>query len=177
MSDKILFNSKIRAFEWLSSFYPCNVRVDVVETNGKRIHYEFESVEHGYQFLKICPSDSRRKDLLKLTQAGAKRDARKLKQRHRWKEDELDLRVMFALDTAKFNQNAELYALLMLSEDRPLLEHAPWEKPNYWGTDLLAVGPNWKGKIVMRVRERLRSHASNKIPTIRFDRRINHGFR
>lgn len=63
--------------------------------------------------------------------------------------------VMREAVEAKFRQHAELGALLLATEDAKLIEHT--ENDDYWGDGGDGRGRNELGRILMAVRERLRS--------------------
>lgn len=62
--------------------------------------------------------------------------------------------VMTEAVLAKFTQHEDLRALLLATGDAQLVEHTP--NDDYWGDGGDGSGKNMLGRILMRVRERLR---------------------
>lgn len=125
-----------------------------------RVHYKgrwYLTAEHAYQAAKTtCTSDH---DLVAgaLTPADAKRAFRRLRlpQRQDWVQ--IKDGVMLEVLRAKFSTPGQAVLALLLLEtgEQELIEHNPWHD-TYWGV-CDGVGQNKLGKLLMQVREELRS--------------------
>ena len=69
-----------------------------------------------------------------------------------WHDVKLD--IMRRADRAKYEQNADLAAMLLETGDAELIEDSPGEP--FWGTGPDGHGHNWAGRILMEVRDELR---------------------
>ncbi len=63
--------------------------------------------------------------------------------------------IMLAALRAKFSQHADLKAILLGTGDAKLVEHT--DRDNYWGDGGDGLGQNRLGRILMQVREELRT--------------------
>lgn len=140
---------KIREFRgsyrFLSNFWPC-----VVHWEGKR----YPSVEHAYQACKTT-DPAEKETIRKASSPGkAKRLGKKVHLRPDWSE--IKVRTMAYLVLAKFSQNSALKDLLLDTGNAILEEGNTWGD-TFWGLDIrTGQGRNMLGKILMRVREKLR---------------------
>jgi ribA/ribD-fused uncharacterized protein len=73
--------------------------------------------------------------------------------RHDW--ESVKVQIMTEAVLAKFTQHDDLRALLLATEDALLVEHT--ENDAYWGDGGDGSGKNMLGRVLMRVREQLRS--------------------
>lgn len=167
---EIRFNAKTDHW-YLSDFAPSLVIVDI-EEGGKRKQMWFPNVAVAFNYLKT-DNDVFREKILSCTVPskaqyyGSEKAGCPL--RKGWESDQL--RVMRLLDWAKFSQNRVLAQWLIATGDAELVEYAPWEKQRpFWSVNSKGEGDNNKGKILMRVRERLIEKAGeeHKTPLIKF---------
>ena len=134
---------------FLSNFYPC--RVD-----------DFPTAEHAYQANKT-DNPSIRQEIRRASSPGAakrlahKRLARATSAFYAHKTD-----IMLSVVRKKFGQNSELAGRLLETGDAELIEANGW-KDRFWGTDLNLVGENNLGKILMKVRDEIRSGLRTQI--------------
>lgn len=145
MTDKItLFKDDNR---FLSNFYPCSIVLDGVD---------YPSVEHAFQAAKT-------RDLgIRMTMRGlgtpgkAKRFGRTIELREDW--GSVKLEVMEKLVRYKFTNDWYLAERLLKTGDAKLIE-GNWWGDTFWGV-CMGEGENHLGKILMKVREELRTKAS-----------------
>jgi len=128
---------------FLSNFYPAPVTM-----YGK----VYPSVEYAYVAAKTL-DPKEREYIRNLSSPGvAKRYGRKLKVREDW--EQIKLEVMETLVRRKF-ENPALGAMLLATGDEELVEVNYWYD-TFWGT-CNGKGENHLGKILMKVRDRLRN--------------------
>lgn len=159
---RILYFDRDRAnFPFLSHFYPAPILLDE-ET--------WPTVEHYYQAQKS--DDPAYRDAIKQAASPgmAKRFAasphapRRVSQqswfrkhgaqpRADWAEVRLD--VMRRADRAKFSQHPQLAEMLLATAPAELIEDSPFD--SFWGQGQDGLGQNWAGRILMEIRDRLRS--------------------
>jgi len=137
-------------YHFLSNFAPARVTLDGVQ---------FPTVEHAYQAAKTMEQQERQQILGASTPGLARKMGRKLSQRPDWPE--IKVRVMQDLVAQKFNGHSDLVKLLLATGDAELVEGNSWHD-NFWGDCCCPrcaelTGQNWLGRILMDVRERLRS--------------------
>ncbi len=134
-------------YEFLSNFFPSKVVMDLEE---------YATVEHAFLAAKTFDSGEREKIRLAETPGKAKRLGRDATLRKDW--EDVKTGVMEGLVESKFS-DAILKRLLLDTEDAELIEGNVWGD-RVWGMvhDSCGVwiGENKLGKILMRVRERLR---------------------
>ena len=82
--------------------------------------------------------------------------SRKVKLRRDW--ESVKLGVMLDAVAAKFTQHDDLRALLLSTGDAKLVEHT--ENDDYWGDGGDGSGQNRLGRLLMQVRDQLRSTPS-----------------
>lgn len=134
-------------YRWLSNFWPCTVSLTL---DGEI--WTFASVEHGYQTAKVWDPADRQRVALAATPAQAKRIARQCKPRFDWSK--MKLQVMEELLRDKFS-DPKLRLMLVSTGDSELIEGNTWGD-TYWGV-CLGVGENNLGKLLMKIREEVRS--------------------
>lgn len=159
--NRILYFARDRAaFGFLSHFHPSPIVLD-----GET----WPTVEHYYQAQKSTDPDYRAAIREAIHPGRAKSLAAQPKaprriSRHSWFKahdrlpradwHDVKLDIMRRADRAKFEQNADLRALLLQTGDAELVEDSPTEP--FWGIGPDGTGPNWAGRVVMEVRESLR---------------------
>lgn len=130
-------------WRFLSNFHFVNVEFD-----GER----YRTTEHAYQAAKTLDLNQR----LLIQAAHQPRDARRLGQLVKYRPgwEEMKYEVMYDLSCQKY-ANEPLLSMLLQSRDAYLEETNTWGDV-YWGV-CRGEGQNMLGKILMDVREGLRS--------------------
>lgn len=133
-------------YRFLSNFYvPAEVVLDGVM---------YPTVEHAYQAAKTYDLSNRKRIEFAASPGQAKSLGRKLKLRSDWEQVKLD--IMEDLVRQKFSSNPYLKRLLLVTDEDYLQEGNTWGD-RFWGVDLRSdVGENHLGRILMRVRDKLR---------------------
>lgn len=153
-----------QAYGWGSNFFPCAIPYEF-EFRGDKKRVVFKSSEHMFMWHKCEDIQFRTNILLARTawdakQIGSKEGMRKLGvvlipewdvgHPHPYK-----VKVMLHVVRTKFRMNPGLADLLVRTGDRLIVEDAPWDE--FWGTGKRGDGQNWLGRILMKVREELRT--------------------
>lgn len=128
---------------FLSNFYPCNVEFDMVT---------YPTVEHAYQAAKTMHHAERRLIEQAGTPGAAKRLGKLVTLRKDWKR--VKIVVMLELLRKKFASGA-IRDQLLATGDTELTEGNTWGD-RFWGV-CGGIGENMLGKLLMQVREELRS--------------------
>ncbi len=147
-------------FRFLSHFYPAPIEID-----GEI----WLTAEHFYQSQKSFDPAYRQAIRDAVTPGHAKRLAappgsRRVSQnswfrkngqlpRPDWHEVKLD--IMRLTDQAKYTQHPNLAELLVATGTAELIEDSASEP--FWGTGPDGMGHNWAGRVLMEVRDKLRS--------------------
>jgi ribA/ribD-fused uncharacterized protein len=134
-------------FRFLSNFCPAPIEFE-------RILYP--RVEHAYQAAKATDRAERERIAALATPGRAKRAGAKLLPRADWLAVKLE--IMEELVLLKFRTHADLRALLLATGACYLEETNTWGDC-FWGA-CCGTGDNHLGKILMRVRERLRTEST-----------------
>jgi ribA/ribD-fused uncharacterized protein len=137
-------------YHFLSNFAPAGVTLDGMQ---------FPTVEHAYQAAKTLEPEERQQILEASTPGLARKMGRKLTQRPDWPE--IKVKVMQDLVAQKFNAHPDLVKLLLATGRAELVEGNTWHD-NFWGDCRCprcaeVTGRNQLGRLLMDVRERLRS--------------------
>jgi ribA/ribD-fused uncharacterized protein len=134
--------------EWafLSNYWPCAVVVDGVS---------FPSVEHAYQAMKSLDPGARAQIRQAADPDAAKKLGRQTRVRPDW--DDIKVAVMTRLVRTKFRDDSELADRLRSTGERDLVEGNHWGD-RFWGV-CEGAGENHLGRILMRVRDELRSES------------------
>ncbi len=130
-------------YRFLSNFY------------GAPADYEgvcYPTVEHAYQAAKTLDEGLRHVVCGLLTPGAAKRFGQRLSLRPGW--EEIKLGIMEDLVWSKFSVDRRLAGKLLRTKDAVLAEGNTWGD-DFWGV-YSSKGQNHLGKILMRVRDRLR---------------------
>lgn len=130
-------------YAFLSNFYQAPVEFEGIV---------YPTVEHAFQAAKTVDQEERRRIAALPTPGEAKRAGRKLKIRKDW--ENIKLHIMHELVQQKFRHPA-LRELLLATGDRPIVEINTWND-TFWGV-CEGVGQNHLGRILMAVREELRT--------------------
>lgn len=128
---------------FLSNFYNSKVSYEGIT---------YLNNEAAFQSIKTLDPEERKKFAF-LDPSSAKRAGRKVSLRPDW--EDIKLNVMYEICKAKFSQNAELAQKLLDTGDEELVEGNNWGD-RIWGK-VNGIGANNLGKILMRVREELRT--------------------
>lgn len=133
-------------YRFLSNFYLCDIEVYEDEI--------YPSTEHAYQALKFSSKNIRKLFMDKNLSPG---DAKKLGRYYPMSEnwDDYKLGVMYAVNIYKFTFHPQLKQSLIDTGDQELVEGNTWGD-QYWGT-CNNVGKNHLGKILMRIREDIKT--------------------
>lgn len=135
----------IGKYSFLSNFWRCNIRFE-----GKT----YPSTEHAFQAAKTL-NDSDRETIRKLTAPKeAKRFGRRVKLRKDW--ESVKLNIMEMVIEQKF-KDPELRGCLLETGDAKLVEGNSWGDV-FWG-QCDGVGENHLGRILMKVREKIRNES------------------
>jgi|WetSurMetagenome_2_1015567.scaffolds.fasta_scaffold185128_2 ribA/ribD-fused uncharacterized protein len=137
-------------YHFLSNFAPAQVTLDAMK---------FPTVEHAYQAAKTLEPQEREQILGASTPGLARKMGRKLAQRQDWPA--IKVKVMQDLVAQKFDGHPDLVKLLLATGEAELVEGNTWHD-NFWGDCRCprcagVTGQNRLGRILMDVRERLRS--------------------
>ena len=109
-------------YQFLSNFYP-----SIISVPGLGV---FRTGEHLYQALKTLDEDEREAIIDCDTPGQAKRLGAKLTLRPDW--DTVKYRAMQITTARKFQQNADLFDMLLKTHGLHLIEGNTWHD-NYWG--------------------------------------------
>ena len=130
---------------FLSNFYTTDI-----EYRGLR----YTNAEAAFQAQK-CLTDEEKQAFSGLEAAKAKRLGRRVSLRSDW--ETVKLGIMEEIVRAKFTQNEDLKEKLLATGDIELIEGNTWND-TFWGVSLkTGRGNNHLGKILMKIREELRS--------------------
>ena len=140
--------SEIRRFAkeylFLSNYYEAPVNYHGFTYGSSEAAYQAQKSGEYELFAELRPHQS-------------KTAARELPVREDW--DDVKVSIMEEIVRAKFTQNPELAELLISTGDALLLEGNGWHD-TYWGIDdKTGEGENNLGKILMKIRDELKSPA------------------
>ena len=135
-------------YRFLSNFYPVRIAMDDEVSSGM-----YPSVEHAYQACKTLNVAERERILRCPTPGQAKRLGREVTIRKDW--EQIKLKVMYHLLRQKFGAHADLQDRLLMTGYAELIEGNDWHD-TFWGV-CNGKGQNHLGKLLMQVREELRS--------------------
>lgn len=130
-------------YRFLSNFWFAKVILD-----GK----EYSSVEHAYQAAKTLDEKEREEIRLLAKPGDAKRYSKLITLRENWTS--MSLSIMEDLVFQKFSKNLKLKKQLLDTGDAILEEGNKWHD-TFWGI-CDGKGENHLGKILMKVRDRLK---------------------
>ncbi len=128
-----------------SNFAPFRIEID-----GK----SWPASEHFFQAQKFAEQSYREEIRSTVSPMNAARMGRDRKHPIRKDWEAVKDHVMYRAVRAKFEQHAELRALLLSTDDARLIEHT--ENDRYWADGGDGGGKNMLGVILMRVRKELR---------------------
>ncbi|MCU0496553.1 MAG: NADAR family protein [Anaerolineae bacterium] len=120
---------------------------------------EYPTIEHAFQAAKTDHPEERRRLRETPSPLVVKRLGRKVTLRSDWEQVKLD--IMADLLRQKFTRYPDLRDLLLATGDLEIIEGNTWDDRFYgavWDeTEQRWIGENHLGKILMRIREELRS--------------------
>ncbi len=122
---------------------------------------QWSTSEHYFQAQKFSDEEYRER----IRQAPSPMTAARLGRsrnvpiRSDWEKVKLD--VMRLAVRTKFSVNAQLIALLLNTGNEELIEAAP--NDSFWGCGADGTGQNWLGRILMEIRQELRSASQGEI--------------
>ncbi|WP_254509437.1 NADAR family protein [Anatilimnocola floriformis] len=142
----IEFYSKTTAYNEFSNFSPHGIEMEAKW---------YPTIEHYFQAMKFPGDEQAEKIRLAKTPAIAKKlgRTRDVTLRSDWEEVKID--IMRQAVRKKFRTHRQLTELLLETGEEPLVEAAPMDY--FWGRGRSGSGKNWLGKILMEVREELRT--------------------
>tara|TARA_E500000178_G_C16807440_1_gene655381 strand:- start:54 stop:479 length:426 start_codon:yes stop_codon:yes gene_type:complete len=125
-------------FDWLSNFFPCQVKFEGLT---------FTSSEAAFQAAK-CADQNEREKFVNLSAGRTKRLGKKVNLREDWNRVKID--VMREVLICKFSQNPGLKEKLIATGNEELIEGNNWND-RFWGV-CRGVGQNHLGKLLMDIR-------------------------
>lgn len=143
MSDTKKISSFRGEYAFLSNFYSAPVYFEGIM---------YANNEAAFQSAK-CLDMNVRQQFANLDPSSAKRKGRHVALRGDW--ESVKYQVMLTIVRDKFNRNDALGAKLLATGDAYLEEGNTWGDRT-WGT-VAGMGSNWLGRILMTVRDELRS--------------------
>ena len=138
-----MINSFKGKYYFLSNFYPTPVEYDGIT---------YQNNEAAFQAMKVTDNNIRFK-FANLNPSSAKHKGRQVQLRYNW--DKIKFQIMYEIVKAKFTQNNDLKEKLIATGNKYLEEGNTWGD-KIWGT-VNGKGQNNLGKILMRVRDELKS--------------------
>ena len=146
-TSSILFYSVAEEFGEFSNFAPFPIKI-----GGKL----WPTSEHYFQAQKFTDQSHIKKIRVANSPMTAARlgRSRKVALKKNWEKSKDS--VMFTAVTEKFSQHEELKELLLSTDDRKIIEHT--RNDDYWGDGGDGTGKNMLGRILMKVRDQLKSN-------------------
>jgi ribA/ribD-fused uncharacterized protein len=126
--------------------------VSITNTTYLLLGITYSTTEHYFQSQKTLDNNVKQSIINCTTASEAKRMGQKLTLRKDWETVKDD--VMLKCVLYKFYQHEDLRQILLSTNDYQLVEHT--KNDSYWGDAGNGSGRNTLGKILMRVRSRLR---------------------
>ena len=148
--DAIQFYSVSGEYGCLSNFSPHPVRL-----KGKT----WPTSEHYFQAQKFAGTPDEEEVRLSKSPMVAARMGRSRQRPLRKDWESVKDRIMHEAVLAKFTQHADLREILLATADAKIVEHT--ENDRYWGDGGDGSGRNKLGRILMEVREELRSEGKS----------------
>ena len=139
-------------YHFLSNFYYATISYN-------RVRYP--TVEHAFQAQKTKEVAEQREIAAAGSPMAAKGLGRKVKLRKDW--ESVKVGIMRDLVRLKFSTHADLTERLLATGEAKLIEGTRWND-TFWGV-CGERGKNWLGRILMEVREELRTAAAEAKPS------------
>lgn len=119
----------------------------------------FPSVEHGFHYRKFTETlpEVAAEILIAPSPWAAMQLERKHRDERRADWQEVKVGIMTELVRAKVTQNDDVKACLLATGNKQIVENSPWD--TFWGIGEDGSGQNQMGKILMQLRDELRSNA------------------
>jgi ribA/ribD-fused uncharacterized protein len=160
--NRILYFARDRqVFGFFSHFHPAPILLDGETWPTVEHYYQAQkSSDPAYRLaIRAAATPGRAKRLAAPPDAPRRLSAQSWFRKHgaspRPDWHEVKLEIMRRADLAKFVQHPDLASLLLATGDAELVEDSPSEP--YWGIGPDGQGANWAGRVIMEVREMLRS--------------------
>lgn len=131
-------------YRFLSNFWPCQILMEGII---------YPSIENAYQAAKTLDRDLRTQ-FVDISPGEAKKLGRKLQLRKDWEKYKIPAMELFVFQ--KF-RNPKLKGFLLDTDNKELIEGNTWGD-KFWGV-CDGVGENHLGKILMKVRDRIRNES------------------
>jgi ribA/ribD-fused uncharacterized protein len=150
-----IINRFVGDHSFLNNFFPSTIYVEGIS---------YPTVEHAYQAHKT--QDSSTRELIRCAKSPmiAKKLGRAILLPENWSLIKVDLMRKFI--KLKF-ENPILREMLLSTSDFELVQENMWND-RFWGTSK-GVGENWLGKILMEVRDEIRSEKLADVVLDNFD--------
>lgn len=141
----MIIHFKSKEHEWLSNFYPCEIKLNGIT---------YGSIEHAYMSEKSF--DIEWKEFCRDTKEASmvKNKSREIKLREDW--NKVKINVMRQCVTQKFS--TEPLKSKLMDTKNEYIQEGNWWNDTFWGVDLKAtppVGKNMLGILIMEVRSNL----------------------
>ena len=130
---------------------------------------EFPTTEHAFQYYKMScintPGSLEQAEKILLATTPTKAKALASKKGFAMTSSQIDywdknrVEIMESLIAIKFKPNSDMAGLLLLTQDRQIIEKAPWDC--FWGSGRTGNGKNILGKILMNQRYYLQHVVGN----------------
>lgn len=144
--EAIHFYSVADAYGWMSNFVYYEIRID-----GKT----WPTTEHYFQAQKFGDSSLRERIRRTKSVNEAARIGRDRRNPLRRDWDSVKDQLMLKALRVKFSQHEDLREALLATGDAKLVEHS--KRDSYWGDGGDGTGRNMLGRLLMELREELRS--------------------
>jgi ribA/ribD-fused uncharacterized protein len=144
--DRINFYKEGEAYGYFSNFY-----ASAIHFKGR----DWRTTEHYYQAMKFegTPREELIRSVLTPHEAAALGRDKSVEMRPDWEAAKYG--VMREAVLTKFTQHEDLKRLLLDTGDKTLVEHTT--NDFIWGDGGDGTGLNWLGKVLMEVRDEIRS--------------------
>jgi len=149
------------AFGFMSHFHPAPIQLDGICWGTAEHFYQAQKsfVDAYREAIRQAPTPGKAKRLAADPRSGGARA------KHSWfrKNNELPrpdwmgakLQIMRRADFSKFTQHPALGARLLATGNADLIEDSPHDA--FWGTGPDGTGENWAGRVLMEIRQALRT--------------------
>jgi ribA/ribD-fused uncharacterized protein len=145
-SDAILFYSHLEDYGCFSNHYPSEITL-----KGKT----WPTTEHYFHAMKFegTPQEEVIRNAETSHESAQLGRSREYPMRSDW--ESIKYEIMKESVRAKFTQHSDLRDILLATNNRHIVEHT--DQDRCWGDGGDGSGTNWLGKVLMEVREELRT--------------------